>query len=105
MHAADVTGREIERALLAAAASNPNIHFHEHHLAVDLVMGDVSGVPHCLGVDVLDQKCEVMVRFVAPVTMLATGGGGQVIFYTKKNTVKVIETNSSEIYKLCDFCS
>lgn len=103
MHAADVTGREIERALLAAAASNPNIHFHEHHLAVDLVMGEVSGVPHCLGVDVLDQKCEQMVRFVAPVTMLATGGGGQVDFlHNVKDTLKATVTNSLyEIQTLC----
>ena len=73
-----MTGREIERALLAAAAADSNIHFHEHHLAVDLVMGQVHGVPHCFGVDVLDQRSNKMGRFVAPVTMLATGGGGQV---------------------------
>lgn len=78
MHAADVTGREIERALLAEAAAQPNIHFYEHHLAVDLVMGEAAGVPHCFGVDVLDQAADSMLRFVAPVTMLATGGGGQV---------------------------
>lgn len=33
VHAADLTGREIERALLATARSHPNISFHEHHLA------------------------------------------------------------------------
>lgn len=78
MHAADVTGREIERALLAEAVAQPNIQFHEHHLAVDLVLGEVGGVAHCFGVDVLDQAAGSMARFVAPVTMLATGGGGQV---------------------------
>lgn len=41
VHAADVTGREIERALLANARAHPNIIFHEHHLAVDLVLAEV----------------------------------------------------------------
>jgi hypothetical protein len=35
-------------------------------------------VKHCLGMDVLDQGAGTMARFVAPVTMLATGGCGQV---------------------------
>jgi L-aspartate oxidase len=37
VHAADATGAEIERALVAAAAANPNITCFEHHLAVDLL--------------------------------------------------------------------
>lgn len=41
VHAADVTGREIERALLGAARSHPSITFFEHHLAVDLVLEQV----------------------------------------------------------------
>ncbi len=78
VHAADLTGREVERALLAAARDNPNITFFEHHLGVDLVIGEANGVPHCFGVDVLDQSANTMIRCIAPVTMLATGGGGQV---------------------------
>lgn len=31
-----------------------------------------------MGADVLDQQAMRMMRFVAPVTMLATGGAGQV---------------------------
>ena len=41
VHAADVTGREIERALLEAASANSNIKFFEHHSALDLVMSEV----------------------------------------------------------------
>lgn len=33
---------------------------------------------YCLGADVMDQRSMSMTRFVAPVTMLATGGAGQV---------------------------
>src|SRR5881296_966813 len=37
LHAKDVTGREIERALLAAIASSPNIQIFEDHFAIDLI--------------------------------------------------------------------
>lgn len=37
VHAADATGAEIERALVAAAAAHPAIAFFQHHLAVDLL--------------------------------------------------------------------
>lgn len=37
VHAADATGAEIERALVAAARAAPSISFFEHHLAVDLL--------------------------------------------------------------------
>lgn len=46
VHAADVTGREIERALLAAAESNPNVAFFEHHAAVDLIFDEVRTPSH-----------------------------------------------------------
>ena len=78
VHAADITGREIERALAQAAKAKPNITFYEHHLAQDLIHDQVNGASHCLGADVLDQQAGTMTRFVAPVTLLATGGGGQV---------------------------
>ena len=61
-----------------AMQANPNIQFHEHHLASDFVYDTVNGVRHCLGADVLDKKSNQMTRFVAPVTLLATGGAGQV---------------------------
>ena len=37
LHAQDVTGREIERALLAAIALQPNISIFENHFAIDLI--------------------------------------------------------------------
>ena len=39
----------------------------------------VAGVKHCLGVDALNTAAGAMARFVAPVTLLATGGAGQVV--------------------------
>src|SRR5437764_2225069 len=37
LHAKDVTGREVERALLAAIAAQPNIEIFENHFAIDLI--------------------------------------------------------------------
>ncbi|WIA10929.1 hypothetical protein OEZ85_011094 [Tetradesmus obliquus] len=78
VHAADLTGREIERALLATARAHRNVTFFEHHLATELVVDEVSGQLHCFGVDVLDQHNAGMCRFLGLSTMLATGGAGQV---------------------------
>ncbi|KAI8472054.1 MAG: L-aspartate oxidase [Monoraphidium minutum] len=78
VHAADLTGAEVERALLAAAAATGNVSFFEHHLAVDLVTAEVGGAPHCFGVDVLDTRTNEMARFLSLSTMLASGGAGQV---------------------------
>ena len=37
LHAKDVTGREIERALLSAIAQRPSIEIFEDHIAIDLI--------------------------------------------------------------------
>jgi hypothetical protein len=49
VHAADLTGAEIERALLAAARATGNVEFFEHHLAVDLVTDEVGSPFRYLG--------------------------------------------------------
>ena len=85
LHAKDVTGREIERALLAAIAAQPNIEIFENHLAIDLItsqkLGHV-GANSCLGAYVFDKKTGNVETFAAPVTLLATGGCGKVYLYT-----------------------
>ena len=85
LHAKDVTGREIERALLAAIAAHPNITVFENHIAIDLIttqkLGYV-GDNRCVGVYVLDKKSGAVETFAAPVTVLATGGCGKVYLYT-----------------------
>src|SRR5690606_36434889 len=37
LHAADLTGREIERALISQAKRRENIRLFEHHVGVDLI--------------------------------------------------------------------
>ena len=41
VHAADMTGREIERALLEAVLNDPNISVFKHHFAIDLLTSQV----------------------------------------------------------------
>ncbi len=85
LHAQDVTGREVERALLAAVAERPNIHTFENHFAIDLVTSQklgAGGDNRCLGVYVLDKAPGQVETFAAPVTLLATGGCGKVYLYT-----------------------
>src|ERR1044071_9749291 len=95
LHAKDVTGREVERALLAAVASQPNIQIFEDHFAIDLLTtrkldsaleqtpGPRAGFGNqCLGVYVLDKATGAVETFTAPVTLLATGGCGKVYLYT-----------------------
>ena len=77
VHAADATGREIERALVAAVRSHPRITVHERHLALDLVTAPGASLGGaCLGADTLDRDTGAPLRFLAAVTMLATGGAG-----------------------------
>ena len=85
LHAKDITGREIERALLAAVAEQPNIDVFENHIAIDLITSQKLGYVgenRCLGVYVLDKKQNQVETFAASTTMLATGGCGKVYLYT-----------------------
>jgi len=85
LHAKDVTGREIERALLNAISRQPNISIFENHLAIDLITSQKLGYVgenRCLGAYVFDKKTSAVETFAAPVTLLATGGCGKVYLYT-----------------------
>jgi L-aspartate oxidase len=90
VHAADLTGREIERALLQAAANNPSITIFENHVAIELITEHHAAAPqharseetHCWGVFALNIPDHRVDMFLAPVVMLATGGLGQVYLHT-----------------------
>ena len=85
LHAKDVTGREIERALLAAVAAQPNITMLENHFAIDLITTKKlgrAGANRCVGVYVLDNKTGAVETFAAATVLLATGGCGKVYLYT-----------------------
>ena len=87
-HAADLTGKEIERALLEQIAINPNIEVLENHLAIDLLIeskvhGGKRGCgDRCLGAYVLNRLTGNVETHRAGVTVLCTGGCGKVYLYT-----------------------
>jgi L-aspartate oxidase len=85
VHAKDMTGREAERALLGAVARRSSIEVFENHLVIDLITSGKlgqAGPNRCFGVYALDRGSGEVGTFVAPVTVLATGGCGKVYLYT-----------------------
>jgi L-aspartate oxidase len=91
LHAADLTGREIERALIEKAGTKKNISFFENCISVDLILE--SGVrgerkparakkDKCLGAYVLDVQNNRIHVFRASFVLLATGGAGKVYLIT-----------------------
>jgi L-aspartate oxidase len=82
-HAKDMTGREVERALLEAAAASPRIVILEEHMAIDLItLAKYGGPETCAGAYVLDVGAGKVQTVLARSTILATGGAGKVYLYT-----------------------
>ncbi|MAE70188.1 MAG: L-aspartate oxidase [Gemmatimonadetes bacterium] len=78
-HAKDLTGAEIERALVAACESNDRIELSDHHVAIDLITGvGGDGWHGCRGALILDSATGEVGVVLARTTMLSTGGCGQV---------------------------
>jgi L-aspartate oxidase len=82
VHAADLTGREIERALLTACGQHKNITIVSNQAAVDLISYKFYGRLGCGGVYVFDPINQKRIVLRAGITLLATGGVGQVYRYT-----------------------
>jgi len=82
VHAKDLTGREIERALVAKVKAKSNIRLFEHDHAIDLIVKKLDGKTICRGAHVLDSETGDVMSFQAKVTMLATGGLGRVYLHT-----------------------
>lgn len=93
VHYKDITGAEIERALLEALKKYSNIQLLNHHYVVDLITEH--HIPNesfdkynqnCYGGYVLDLKKQQIVKMSAKITLMATGGCGHVY----KNTTNPI---------------
>ncbi len=88
VHAKDLTGREIERALNEKASQEKNIRIFENHIAIDLIMKSsvlgqkIERGDRCLGAYVLDIANNKVHTFRAKFIMLATGGAGKVYLIT-----------------------
>jgi L-aspartate oxidase len=89
VHAKDLTGQEVERALLNKVSEIKNIRLFEDHTAVDLLSehqlslkNKKQGMIHCFGAYILDNTTGQVNTFNAKMTLLATGGVGQVYLHT-----------------------
>jgi L-aspartate oxidase len=96
VHAEDMTGQAIERVLIEAVESHPNVSIFENHLALDLIIQHdairVGSVPveqhqYCWGAYVLDTESGTVHTFAAHATLLCTGGAGKVYLYTSNPDV------------------
>ena len=86
LHHKDVTGKEMERALLAALAKQKNIQLISHCFVLDIITQHHLGylitksTPdiECYGVYVLNLATNKVEKILSKITLLATGGNGQV---------------------------
>jgi L-aspartate oxidase len=86
LHYKDVTGREMERALLDAVSRRKNIEFIKHCFVVDIITQHHLGYlvskatpdVECFGVYVLNLHTNKIEKILSNITLLATGGNGQV---------------------------
>jgi L-aspartate oxidase len=97
VHAKDLTGKEIESALLKNVSENKNIKVFEYYFAIDflteknirkdrrrIVKPDSERHEdiHCFGIYALNVKTNKVEKIVSQKTILASGGIGQVYLHT-----------------------
>ena len=94
VHHKDITGAEIERALLIAIEHLDNVELLNHHYVIDLITEH--HIPNesfdkynlnCYGAYVLDMKQSVIKKMSAKITLMATGGCGHVYKNTTNPTI------------------
>lgn len=106
LHYKDVTGKEMERALIEAVKSKPNIQLINHCFVVDLITQHHLGYLvmksnpdiQCYGVYALNLLTNQMEKILAKVTVLATGGNGQ-IYRTTTNPAIATGDGVAMVYR------
>jgi len=90
LHVGDAPGRAIEAALIKHLQTLPNVTLYTGHTAVDLITSShhsrdplaVYQPITCHGVYIFDRSNNKIDRFLAPATVLATGGVGRIYRHT-----------------------
>ncbi|MBO7225452.1 MAG: L-aspartate oxidase [Bacteroidales bacterium] len=86
LHHRDNTGFEIERALLEKVRSHPNVIIKENQYTIDIITQHHLGQEinrrcddiRCFGAYVLDKKTNTIDTYLSKITILCTGGNGNV---------------------------
>ena len=86
IHADDMTGMAVQKALTEMLRQNPNISIFEFHTCIDLIVTDKAcpdfSRNRALGAYILDEQQREVRSFLAKGTFLATGGHGKLYLYT-----------------------
>lgn len=106
LHHQDKTGAEIQRALTEKVRNHPNIQILENHFTVDIITQHHLGqlirrsTPDitCYGAYVLNPYTGVVFTVLAKVTMIATGGAGNV-YQTTTNPVIATGDGIAMVYR------
>ncbi len=95
LHYKDITGFEIERALIAQIRKHKNITVLDHHFGIDIItqhhLGEVvtshTQNINCFGAYVLNTKTNKVETILSKITLMATGGIGHVYATTTNPTI------------------
>src|SRR5476651_1191470 len=95
LHYKDITGYEIERALLEEIHNNPNIEILTHYFAVDLITQHHLGVfvdksttdITCYGIYAFNNRTGNVEKILSKVTVMASGGAGHIYAITTNPTI------------------
>lgn len=95
LHHKDITGYEIERALISKVRKHKNITILDHHFAIDIItqhhLGEMvtsqtQGIK-CFGAYILNTNSQQIETVLAKITVMATGGVGHVYATTTNPTI------------------
>ena len=106
LHHKDDTGAEIQRGLMEAVRSCPDITVKENHFAVEIITQHHLGARvtrrtpyiHCYGAYVLNPKTEKVDTYLSKVTVMCTGGCGAV-YQTTTNPVIATGDGEAMVYR------
>lgn len=82
IHAKDLTGREVERALLSALRGKASVELREHEVAFEILVSAQKGRRRCMGARSVNTRNGEIVTYRAAALLLATGGCGRVYLHT-----------------------
>ena len=106
LHHADDTGAEIQRGLMHAVRSNPDIEIKENHFAVEIITQHHLGITvtrrtpdiECYGAYVLNPETQKVDTYLSKVTLMCTGGCGAV-YQTTTNPIIATGDGEAMVYR------
>lgn len=106
LHYKDITGFEIERALLEKVQAHPNIEILTHYFAIELItqhhLGEYVNKQTddlaCYGIYALNTHTNTVEKILSRITVMATGGAGHV-YSTTTNPVIATGDGIAMVYR------